>query len=151
MKHTRKPVDYLVSQAKMLPADVILPIVKLKITRDGLSYLDLTKNLDCKPVTFSVEAISYGVQDLVYTRVFSMIVVTDDNLNNGIPFVCHSFLCESRDQAKKITYALAAAFQDYGRRVKSEKGPGERYVKKFAIDLRTPEEQAEASDGETDA
>ncbi|KAG5892172.1 hypothetical protein JTB14_026410 [Gonioctena quinquepunctata] len=152
MKHTRKPVDFLVSQAKTLPANIILPVVKLKVTSEGLSYRDLTKRKsDAPPVEFKVDIISYGVQDLVYTRVFSMIVVTEDTLNNGIPFVCHSFVCESRDQARKITFALAAAFQDYGRKVKSEAGSGERYVKKFAIDLRTPEEQAEASDGETEA
>ncbi|CAG9840876.1 unnamed protein product [Diabrotica balteata] len=150
MKHTRKPVDYLVSQAKNLPPDVILPIIDFQVTQDGVSYVEsANKKVHSEPVRFAVDKISYGVQDLVYTRVFSMIVVTEDNLDNGIPFVCHSFVCESRDQARRITYALAAAFQDYGRKVKSENG--ERTVKKFAIDLRTPEEQAAASDGETDA
>ncbi|XP_050516099.1 uncharacterized protein LOC114325187 [Diabrotica virgifera virgifera] len=96
-------------------------------------------------VKFDVDKISYGVQDLVYTRVFSMIVVRDDTLDVS---VCHSFVCESTDQARRITYAFTAAFQDYGTKVKSENG--ERTVEKFTIDLRTPEEQATASDGETD-
>lgn len=152
MKHTRKPVDYLVSQAKTLPANVILPMVKLYVTREGVSYVEVTeRRMKTNPVSFTVDVISYGVQDLVYTRVFSMIIVTDDTLQNGIPFVCHSFVCESRDQARKITYALAAAFQDYGKRIKEEGSDKERPIKKFAIDLRTPEEQAEDSDGETEA
>ncbi|KAJ8941677.1 hypothetical protein NQ314_010323 [Rhamnusium bicolor] len=152
MKHTRKPVDYLVSQAKNLPAHTILPVVKVQVTKEGVTYVEVTdRKIKSDPVHFSVDVISYGVQDLVYTRVFSMIIVTDDSLENGIPFVCHSFVCESRDQARKITYALAAAFQDYGRRVKEENKDADRPLKKFAIDLRTPEEQAAASDGETDA
>ncbi|XP_018570669.1 uncharacterized protein LOC108910532 [Anoplophora glabripennis] len=151
MKHTRKPVDFLVAQAKNLPPNIILPVVRICITKDGISYQELTDTTgNSSPVHFPVDVISYGVQDLVYTRVFSMIIVTDDNLENGIPFVCHSFVCESRDQARKITYALAAAFQDYSRRVKEENKDMTK-VKRFAIDLRTPEEQAEASDGETDA
>ncbi|CAH1116748.1 unnamed protein product [Phaedon cochleariae] len=152
MKHTRKPVDFLVSQAKNLPADIILPIVKLEISEGGIEFVEVTdRKLKYTPTQFTVDMISYGVQDLVYTRVFSMIVVLEDTLNHGIPFECHSFVCESRDQARRITYALAAAFQDYGRRVKAESGSSERPIRKFAIDLRTPEEQADASDGETDA
>ncbi|KAJ8923977.1 hypothetical protein NQ315_006753 [Exocentrus adspersus] len=151
MKHTRKPVDYLVSQAKNLPANVILPVVRILITKQGISYQEITdKTTTCEPVHFPVDVISYGVQDLVYTRVFSMIVVTDDSLDNGIPFVCHSFVCESRDQARKITYALAAAFQDYSKRVREENKDLSK-VKRFAIDLRSPEEQAEASEEETEA
>lgn len=151
MKHTRKPVDFLVSQAKNLPPNVILPVVKICITKDGISYQEVVERTHkTEPVHFPVDVISYGVQDLVYTRVFSMIIVTDESLENGIPFVCHSFVCESRDQARKITYALAAAFQDYSRRVKEENKDLTK-IKRFAIDLRTPEEQAEASDGETDA
>nr|CAH7746325.1 unnamed protein product [Callosobruchus chinensis] len=150
MKHTRKPVEYMVAEAKNLPPHVILPIVRLTITRDGIHFVNITdKAVKSEAIRFSVDAISYGVQDLVYTRVFSMIIVTDDSLDNGVPFECHSFVCESKDQARRITYALAACFQDYGRKVKLD--GKERAVKKFAIDLRTPEEQAAASDGETEA
>ncbi|EFA06112.1 hypothetical protein TcasGA2_TC008955 [Tribolium castaneum] len=150
MKHTRKPVDYLVSLAKNLPPNKVLPIVKLEINLQGLSFQDITNKKDkSPPVMFPIDEISYGVQDLVYTRVFSMIVVTDTDLKNGVPFVCHSFVCESRNQARQITYALAAAFQEYGRQSKLDDSGNKR--KKFAIDLRTPEEQAEASEEETEA
>lgn len=150
MKHTRKPVDYLVNLAKNLPPNKVLPIVKLEINLQGLSFQNVTnKKEKSPPVLFGIESISYGVQDLVYTRVFSMIVVVEDDLNNGIPFVCHSFVCESRNQARQITYALAAAFQEFGRQSKLD-GEGVK-KKKFAIDLRTPEEQADASDEETEA
>lgn len=150
MKHTRKPVDILVSKAKV--SNQILPTVRLQVTRDGINFREIGENKTIiEPIDFAVDIISYGVQDLVYTRVFSMIVVLDECLPTGTPFDCHSFVCDSRDQARKLTYCLAAAFQDYGRRVKLENGHTERPIKKFAIDLRTPEEQANASDNETDA
>lgn len=61
--------------------------------------------------------------------------------------------------AKNLTFALAAAFQEYSLRVKEleEKERAEGKVittqrKKFAIDLRTPEEmQQELNDIETEA
>ena len=67
------------------------------------------------------DTISYGVQDLVYTRVFAIIVVrprpeprakeaaketADQN-----PFQCLAFVCDSRQTARRLTFALAAAFK----------------------------------------
>ncbi|CAG9766478.1 unnamed protein product [Ceutorhynchus assimilis] len=148
IKHTRKPVDSLVSQAKNLPHGKILPIVSVEVSQRGLSFKELSGK---HQQDFTVEVISYGVQDLVYTRVFSMIIVADESLKSATPFICHSFVCDSRDQARRITYALAATFQDYGRKVKQEAKETGKPLKRLAIDLRTPEEQAEDSDGETDA
>lgn len=63
-----------------------------------------------------------------------------------------------RALARKLTYALAAAFQEYSRKVKaaeleqSANDPVSGQKKKFAIDLRTPEEmQNELDDQETEA
>lgn len=54
-----------------------------------------------------IDTISYGVQDLVYTRVFSLIVVQDCTdirvQNNNIPFVCYAFVCDSR-QVNKVRF-----------------------------------------------
>lgn len=156
IKHTRKPVDSLVAIAKNLSPDKILPLVKLQVTKEGLSFTPVgeKKSEKSAPILFPVDTISYGVQDLVYTRVFSMIVVRDEKLKDGVPFICHAFVCESRNQARQVTYALAAAFQDYGRRVKEEQTQTEPATqkKKFAIDLRTPEElEEEALGDETEA
>ncbi|XP_026324690.1 uncharacterized protein LOC113233727, partial [Hyposmocoma kahamanoa] len=101
IKHTRKPVDLMVAAAKALPPDQILPIVKLKITVDGV-FME-TVNMGLKKedfqhmsMFFNIESISYGVQDLVYTRVFSMIIVKDTEAAKGLnPFECHAFVCES--------------------------------------------------------
>lgn len=158
MKHTRKPVDNLVSRAKQLPPGQILPILKFQITKDGISYKDITdRKLDTPPTEFKIDTISYGVQDFVYTRIFTMIVVLSDNLNDGIPFMCYSFLCDSKQDARRITFALAAAFHDYSNNIKKVENNGmnnsdgggtmeKKIVQKrrFAIDLRTPEEQQAA-------
>lgn len=154
IKHTRKPVDSLVAAAKNLGPDKILPFVKLQVTKDGLSFTPIgeKKGEKSAPIRFPVDTISYGVQDLVYTRVFSMIVVRDEKLKSGLPFICHAFVCESKNQARQVTYALAAAFQDYGKRVKEELAVDpSAQKKKFAIDLRSPEELEEALDDETEA
>lgn len=67
-----------------------------------------------------------------------------------------------RALARKLTYSLAASFQEYSKRVKaaelskqsdpSASESGLVAKKKFAIDLRTPEEmQQEVDDQETEA
>ncbi|XP_060808698.1 low density lipoprotein receptor adapter protein 1 [Amyelois transitella] len=153
IKHTRKPVDLMVAAAKALPPDQILPIVKLVISTDGVLLETLNHGVkrdqfESMSVFFKIESISYGVQDLVYTRVFSMITVKDTANVKGLnPFECHGFVCESRNAARRLIYSLSAAFQDYSRRVKElQAGPGESderhpsFKKRFAIDLRTPEE-----------
>ncbi|XP_046974870.1 low density lipoprotein receptor adapter protein 1-A [Vanessa cardui] len=150
IKHTRKPVDLMVAAAKALPPGQVLPLVKLTITVDGVHLetikQDIKNEFEHMAVFFNIESISYGVQDLVYTRVFSMIIVKDNADVKGLnPFECHAFVCESRNAARRLTYSLAAAFQDYSRRVKEmqtaeidERPPSLK--KRFAIDLRTPEE-----------
>lgn len=46
---------------------------------------------------FFPQKIRYGVQDLVYTRVFAMIVVKDNfNIKDPNPFEVHAFVCDSR-------------------------------------------------------
>lgn len=62
-----------------------------------------------------------------------------------------------RALARKLTYSLAASFQEYSKRVKAAElsmrsESGSEQKKKFAIDLRTPEEmQQEVEDQETEA
>lgn len=64
-----------------------------------------------------------------------------------------------RALARKLTYALAASFQEYSKRVKEEEQTArdngetvERSRKKFAIDLRSPDEiKQELDEQETEA
>jgi hypothetical protein len=147
IKHTRRPVDAMVVAAKNLKAGTVLPIVKLIVSKEGVSIVQQHKKVEEVLKFHPIDTISYGVQDLVYTRVFSMIVVRETgDLKDQHPFECHAFVCESRNSARKLTYALASAFREYSKLVKA-RSDGEdgkdglaAAKKKFAIDLRSPEE-----------
>lgn len=153
IKYTRRPVDIMVGAAKNLPSNKTLPQCDLKVSTDGVSIEIIQPKASINNWSYPIDTISYGVQDLVYTRVFAMIVVKDDTSLH--PFEVHAFVCDSRAMARKLTYALAAAFQEYSRRVKEHGTLSENSDKitptrqKFAIDLRSPEELAE--DDETEA
>lgn len=130
VKHTRAPVDAMVASARALPAGQSLPRATLNVSAEGVSVDGDLLPIDC---------ISYGVQDLVYTRVFCCVLVSRSDAP-GPPFRCHAFVCESRAAARALTYALAAAFQEYSRAVKLKNAaptPAARVV-----DLRTPEDIA---------
>lgn len=162
IKHTRRPVDHLVSAAKSLPPNKILPFCNLTVSLDGVRMETVTSKHNAL-TNFTIDTISYGVQDLVYTRVFAMIVVKENyNLKDENPFEVHAFVCDSRAMARKLTFALAASFQDYSKRVKEAEEQGGATIggdakgrplrKKFAIDLRTPEEiQQDITEQETEA
>ncbi|KAH8378900.1 hypothetical protein KR009_001932 [Drosophila setifemur] len=162
IKYTRRPVDIMVGVAKNLPPNKVLPTCDLKVSTAGVQLEIISPKASINHWSYPIDTISYGVQDLVYTRVFAMIVVKDESSPH--PFEVHAFVCDSRAMARKLTFALAAAFQDYSRRVKEAAGeeeggdqttPGDTITptrQKFAIDLRTPEEiQAGELEQETEA
>lgn len=157
IKNTRRPVDTLVTIAKNLPPNKTLPFCKLIVNTDGIHIdtLPSTSSASSSTATslnsiyWPIDQISYGVQDLVYTRVFAMIVVKDESqMCTENPFEVHAFVSDSRLMARRLTYALAAAFQEYSRKIKEvEENNSKQSVptdlamrKKFAIDLRSPEE-----------
>ncbi|KAF6204082.1 hypothetical protein GE061_002422 [Apolygus lucorum] len=138
IKHTRAPVDSLVSAAKT-PGALPPALMSFTVTSEGCTLHSPTASTR---KSFPIEVISYGVQDLLYTRVFSMIVVRDAGDPRN-PFECHGFVCESRQSARRLTYCLATAFQEYSKRVRLMGQPRRERLwdpPKFAIDLRTPEE-----------
>jgi hypothetical protein len=149
IKHTRRPVDDMVNAAKNLKAGTVLPMLNLIVSKQGVSLAQAQKKVEHLLKFFPIDTISYGVQDVVYTRVFAMIIVREiGDLQGEHPFECHAFVCESRNSTKKLTYALASAFSEYSKLVKSRSGDGDgkdaraTAKKKFAIDLRSPEEIA---------
>lgn len=150
-----------VTVAKNLPPNQSLPFCNLIVKIDGVQVETMptgssTTSTTIAPLKWAIDSISYGVQDLVYTRVFAMIVVKDEQIRNENPFDVHAFVCDSRAMARRLTYALAASFQEYSRRVKEAEEVNmssnnnnvtidSPFKRKFAIDLRTPEELQDAS------
>lgn len=146
--------------AKNLPPNRTLPFCNLIVKTDGVhietmpsaSSSSASAAAPVESLKWPIDSISYGVQDLVYTRVFAMIVVKDESVRNEHPFEVHAFVCDSRAMARRLTFALAASFQEYSRKVKEAEESNYNnnnnnnttidspIKRKFAIDLRTPEE-----------
>ncbi|CAG0917025.1 unnamed protein product [Notodromas monacha] len=150
IRHTREPIDELVAAAKALKRGMTLPLLSLEVSSSGIRIDERpgNANKDFEAGFRSIREISYGVQDLAYTRVFAMIVVCDGDLRDTHPFTCHGFVCDSRETARRLTFALSTAFKEYGEKLKDEKVAKPR---KFAIDLRSPEEiQADLNGAQID-
>ena len=77
IKHTRKPVDEMVGLARGLGPGAPLPYLQLSVSQKGVMVTPHKKNI-CNTIDcgmYPIDTISYGVQDLVYTRIFAMIIV----------------------------------------------------------------------------
>lgn len=75
-----------------------MPLCDLTVSLDGVQIeATVPSSSTTKKWNYSIDTISYGVQDLVYTRVFAMIVVKDNyNIKDPNPFDVHAFVCDSR-------------------------------------------------------
>lgn len=81
-----------------MPTNKALPICDLTVSLDGV-FIEATvpSSNAIKKWNYTIDTISYGVQDLVYTRVFAMIVVKENyNIKDPNPFDVHAFVCDSR-------------------------------------------------------
>lgn len=144
-------IFFKVTVAKNLPPNRTLPFCNLIVKTAGVHIETMptgsaSTSASILSLAWPIDSISYGVQDLVYTRVFAMIVVKDEQIRSENPFEVHAFVCDSRAMARRLTYALAASFQEYSRRIKEAEETNNNITadspmkRKFAIDLRTPEE-----------
>ncbi|OQV21048.1 hypothetical protein BV898_05121 [Hypsibius exemplaris] len=124
IKHTRSPVDNLVETAKTLDSDD-LTLLDLEVSEHGVFLRQISP---CRPLDTShlidlgrkpIERISYGVQDVIYPRIFAMIAIKEKSLIDDRPFDCFVFLCDNRIQSRKLAYCLAKAFKDYGDSIKA--------------------------------
>lgn len=81
-----------------MPVNRALPMCELTVSLDGVFIeTKIPSSNISKKLSFSIDTISYGVQDLLYTRVFAMIVVKDNyNIKDPNPFEVHAFVCDSR-------------------------------------------------------
>ena len=108
---------------RALKPGIPLPLLDLTVDEKGV-YVKPNKGNQSERFPagpFNVDSISYGVQDLMYTRVFAMIVVgpagTDpiatptQPAQPKTPFTCYGFVCESRSEARQLTFSLSRTFQ----------------------------------------
>lgn len=128
LKHIREPVDFLVKKAKRLRSLEDLVDVEALVTEKGIYIVQKTKpvltkekNLDenklspkyYKSGLLPISNISYAVQDNLYGKVFSCIVVTE---NEGRTVSeCYSFLCRKNEISRKMALSITLAFKEYGK------------------------------------
>ncbi|XP_014665426.1 PREDICTED: uncharacterized protein LOC106807569 [Priapulus caudatus] len=155
IRHTRHPVESLIDASRGRGQEDALPALQLQVSKygihtsvvvgsDGVSVGDGDSDaIGLRPI----DTISYGVQDVKYSRVFAMIVVRGDAFPDP-DFECHAYVCESRQGARRLACALAFAFKEFGREcMRTESRP-----RRFAIDLRSAEEiEKECSSQEQDS
>ncbi|XP_005110590.1 uncharacterized protein LOC101853979 [Aplysia californica] len=151
LHHVRRPVDEMVKEVKDKldqKSDVELPLLYVVVSPKGLDLREHKRNkvesaapLGLMPIDF----ISYGVQDIKFWRVFTCIVVRELSARTRAA-TCHAFLCDSAHNGRKMALALGAAFNLYSKKLKSA-----GKVHNFQIELRPPDELADAVDAECDA
>lgn len=118
----REPIDNMVAVAKKF-RNILLPLIEIIILHEEviitpICHAKSTNTLLTKK--FSIEQISYGARDNVYTKIWSMIVVHDTMPNDKYSlFECHGFVCKSKHHAEQITIALENAFKIYLMKKKS--------------------------------
>lgn len=133
LKHIREPVDFLVNKARRLSSLEDLVDVEALVTEKGIYIVQKTKpqkssSKDATTVNDSnkkltqkyyksgllpISNISYAVQDNVFGKVFSCIVVNEKN--GKTVSECYSFLCRQNDTARKMALSITLAFKEYGK------------------------------------
>ncbi len=82
-----------------------------------------------------ISNISYAVQDNVYGKVFSCIIVRE--CEGTTISECYSFLCRQNEIARRMALSITLAFKEYGkllqlketrinRKIEIDRGPGEK-------------------------
>ncbi|XP_060079065.1 uncharacterized protein LOC132558515 [Ylistrum balloti] len=151
LQHVRKPVDRMIGTLQKDLREnekVELPLTYIVISSKGIeirehaaSKVKEVGNIGLVPIDF----ISYGVQDIKFWKIFTFIVVSELSSRTKTT-ECHAVLCDSEATARKMALSLAASFNVYKKKLSKEGKPNN-----FKVELRLPEELAEAFEEECDA
>lgn len=133
VRHTRAPVDQLVTELRGLPEGDDLPLVNVKISAEGLkATLHVHSRSSSRRLPdaglLPLQFISYAVQDPRYTRVFVFILVREMSSRER-KTECHAYLCASDVVARQMALSMALAFGEF-----SKKLDGKPH--RFQVDLR---------------
>lgn len=142
IKNIREPVDRLVRTAKRHKSLNELPSVEALISEKGIYIVQKSKSNNAElPKTIRtttttttnsissghatigeklyrsgllpISNISYAVQDNIFGKIFSCIVVRERD--NKTISECYSFLCSRNDVARRMALAITVAFKEYGK------------------------------------
>ena len=137
IKHTRRPVQELVESASKQQRGDDVPLVHMEVSKSGINVEPHPKNRGKKfePGLIPIEFISYGVQDVQFSRIFAFIVVKEMS-SESRKMECHAYVCDSPTTARKIALSVALAFEEYARSLKGQ-------PHRFKVDLLPKEETKE--------
>ncbi|CAH1773172.1 unnamed protein product [Owenia fusiformis] len=135
VRHTRKPVEELVESVGKIKRGDELALVHIEISKTGINLKThpSNKNTKFEPGFIPIEYISYGVQDVKFSRVFAFIVVREMSKDSK-KTECHGYVCDSTLTARKLALSVSLAFQQYAKILKG-KPHG------FHVDLRKAAEK----------
>ena len=129
-KYTRAVIEDVVDAISKMPKNEDLPLVNLDVYYQGLDMRPHSKNKikSFKPVRIPIQFISYGIQDIVFPRIFCFIMVKEMSSQKK-SMECHVYVCDTSKNAKQISSCLAVAFEAYTRHLKGG-------TAKFAVDVQ---------------
>lgn len=126
LKHIREPVDRLIQKARRLRSLEDLVDVEALVNEKGIYVVQKSKPITSKAADEAINTqkyyksgilpisnISYAVQDNVYGKVFSCIVVKESN--GKTISECYSFLCKQNEISRKMALSITLAFKEYGK------------------------------------
>ena len=123
LKNIREPVDRLIRNAKRNRSLNELPDVEALISEKGI-YIVQKQSKDDQPKAtvnykdlksglLPINNISYAVQDNIFGKVFSCIIVREKE--NKVISECYSFLCAKNEMARKMALSITLAFKEYAK------------------------------------
>lgn len=122
LKNIREPVDRLIRNAKRKRSLNELPDVEALISDKGINVVQReAKKNECKPLKsglLPINNISYAVQDNIFGKVFSCIIVREKE--NKVISECYSFLCSKNEIARRMALSITLAFKEYAKLIQSK-------------------------------
>lgn len=136
VRHTRKPVDELVTELRGMGEGEDLPLVNVKVSMEGLKATMHIHNKSSRVLSdagmLPLQFISYAVQDPRYTRIFVFILVREISSRQR-KTECHAYLCSTDIVARKMALAMALAFGEFSKKLEGK-------PHRFQVDLRHTDE-----------
>ena len=132
VKYTREPLKEILATMSNVEKTVDLPLMQLHISSRGIHVTEhkqnMVKSVPIDSGLIPIDFISYGVQDIHLTRIFTFIVVREMSSKTR-KLECHAYLCDSSVTCRKLALSVAMSFQLYAKTLQGK-------PHKFQVDLR---------------
>ncbi|RNA42345.1 Low density lipo receptor adapter 1-B [Brachionus plicatilis] len=124
LKNIREPIDRLIRNAKRQRSLSELPDVEALVSEKGINVVQVAPKesqsnfKQLKSGLLPINNISYAVQDNIFGKVFSCIIVREKE--NKVVSECYSFLCSKNETARRMALSITLAFKEYAKLIQSK-------------------------------